>query len=56
MTPKINFDAPDNIDHFALDREVRQMRAAEMARLGRALRIWVLNLIPGEFVIRAKAA
>lgn len=48
--------SPDNIDVFALDREARRLRAAEMARLGRSLRAWVASFVPATSGARAKAA
>lgn len=56
MTQNIHIETPTEIDLFTLERDVRQMRAAEMARLGRSFRAWILSMIPGEFEISTKYA
>jgi len=56
MTKATDLNIPAEIDLFTLERDVRQMRAAEMARLGRSLRAWLVSLMPGDFEISTKHA
>lgn len=56
MNMKTGIEAPTTIDLFTLEREVRQMRAVELARLGNSLREWVLTKLSNIALIGGKTA